>query len=125
MKRICFLLLPVLYLSPSDIASAEPAAGITMTCVATGPGIATCSATGVLLHEGVQAANGKEAFGRNGEIMKIIDSLTIANLTAAKNESGELSKLIRAITAISITDIEKYGLLGGDNSFLRKNLGLR
>ena len=56
------------------IAHAEPAstvaAGVKMVCPATGPGIVVCTTAGTLLHEGVQAANGKKPFGPNGEGMK-------------------------------------------------------
>ena len=42
------------------------------------------------------------------------------NFDAAKNESGEIAKAVRAITGISITDILKNGLQGGENSEVAK-----
>jgi hypothetical protein len=42
------------------------------------------------------------------------------NFEAAKNESGEGAQILRATLGISIEDIKKHGLLGGENSFLRK-----
>jgi hypothetical protein len=102
--------------------AAEPA--VAVTCTATGPGVAACAAAGVVLHEVTKALNGQEAFGPNGEIMKLLN-IPIANVNAAQHESGEIAKVIRATTGISITDIQKYGLLGGENSFFRKNLGLK
>ena len=43
-----------------------------------------------------------------------------ANTEAAKREKGDIAKAVRAVSGISITDIQKYGLLGGENSELRK-----
>jgi hypothetical protein len=51
----------------STAAKANPGVGIAAVCPLTGPGVAACVAGGTVLHEGVQALNGKEAFGRNGE----------------------------------------------------------
>jgi len=51
-----------------------------------------------------------------------------SNWEAAQNEKGDIAKAYRATTGISLTDIEKYGIEGGDNSELRKivnNSGLR
>lgn len=42
------------------------------------------------------------------------------NFEAAKAEKGEIAKAVRAISGISITDISKHGILGGENSELRK-----
>lgn len=49
-----------------------------------------------------------------------VEERFIANFEGAANESGDGAKLIRGITGISIADIEKYGILGGENSYLRK-----
>jgi hypothetical protein len=46
-----------------------------------------------------------------------------SNWSAAQNESGEVAKYFRAASGISLTDIEKYGIRGGENSELRKLLG--
>ncbi len=43
-----------------------------------------------------------------------------ANSEAAKNEKGDIAKGIRLVSGVSITDIEKNGILGGDGSELRK-----
>lgn len=42
------------------------------------------------------------------------------NFKAAENESGDAAKVLRATLGISFEDIKKHGLLGGENSFLRK-----
>lgn len=53
------------------------------------------------------------------------------NLELAKNESGAIAKGVAATTGISVDAIEKNGgvfgggLSGGENSFFRKNLGVR
>lgn len=44
----------------------------------------------------------------------------VSNFEGAANEPGEGAKIIRGLTGISIKDIEKYGILGGENSYLRK-----
>lgn len=49
-----------------------------------------------------------------------VEDRFISNLEGVAKESGEGAKVIRALTGISIQDIEKYGILGGDNSYLRK-----
>jgi hypothetical protein len=103
-------------------SAAEPV--VAVTCTATGPGVAACAAAGVVLHEVTKALNGQDAFGPNGEIRKALN-IPIGNIRAASQESGEIAKVIRATTGISIMDIQKYGLLGGENSFFRKNLGLK
>jgi hypothetical protein len=41
-----------------------------------------------------------------------------ANDTA--DETGDGAKVLKALLGISIADIEKYGILGGENSYLRK-----
>lgn len=46
-----------------------------------------------------------------------------ANIDASKNENGEIAKLVRALSGVSITDIERYGLCGGENSEVRKLFG--
>jgi hypothetical protein len=42
------------------------------------------------------------------------------NVMAAQYESGDGAKILRGTLGISVKDIEKYGILGGDNSYLRK-----
>lgn len=42
------------------------------------------------------------------------------NSQAAKNENGDIAGFIRLTSGISLTDIGKQGILGGDNSELRK-----
>jgi hypothetical protein len=54
-----------------------------------------------------------------------LNRLTVANMNTTEQESGEIAKLIRSTTGVSMADIHKYGLLGGENSFFRKNLGLK
>jgi hypothetical protein len=68
----------------------------------------------------------KRPFGENGKIMKafavpvkIIDG----NVKGAERESGEIAKVLRATIGISIRDIERYGIVGGPNSVLRKPFG--
>ncbi len=107
-------------------AHSEPVAGITASCAYTGPGFAVCAGIGVALHELVQMGNGKDGFGPNGEIMKVIAvpvKIIDRNIKAAEHESGEIDKVVRATTGISIKDIKKYGAFGGPNSFFRKPFG--
>jgi hypothetical protein len=108
-------------------AQAEPAGGIiTVVCPATGPGIAVCAVVGTGLYELVQIANGKEGFGPNGEIMKVLAvpvKIVDGNIRAASGERGEIDKVIRAVTGISVRDINKYGIFGGPNSVFRKPFG--
>lgn len=54
--------------------------------------------------------------GTVGNLVMIVDG----NFKAAKNEKGEIAKYTRALSGISITDIMKYGLRGGENSEVRK-----
>ena|ERR1019366_9488541 len=42
------------------------------------------------------------------------------NFDAAKREDGEVAKAVRALTGISVTDIMKNGLQGGENSEVSK-----
>jgi hypothetical protein len=91
-----------------------------------GPGVAICVGVGTLMHELVQAANGKQAFGPNGDIMKILCAsvkMFEANAKGAERESGEFDKVLRFATGISVKDIREYGLFGGPNSFFRKPFG--
>ncbi|MFZ1701240.1 MAG: hypothetical protein WBO10_14855 [Pyrinomonadaceae bacterium] len=44
------------------------------------------------------------------------------NFQGASRESGEMAKVVRTLVGISVADIEKYGILGGENSYLRKIL---
>lgn len=104
----------------------EITGGVVAKCPATGPGIAVCGAAAVVLHELVQMANGKQGFGPNGELMKILAvpvKIVDGNVKGAERESGELAKVLRGATGISVRDIEKYGLFGGPNSVFRKPLG--
>lgn len=59
-----------------------------------------------------------------GELVTVlvhwVEERFISNIEGAAKESGEGAKIIRGLTGISIGDIEKYGILGGDNSYLRK-----
>jgi hypothetical protein len=107
-------------------ARADEAIGVTATCPATGPGVVVCGTVGVVLHELVQIANGKDGFGPNGEIMKVLAApvkIVDGNVRAAARERGEIAKALRATTGISIEDIRKYGLFGGPNSVFRKPFG--
>ena len=44
----------------------------------------------------------------------------VNNFNGAGNESGDGAKALKALTGISIDDIAKHGILGGENSYLRK-----
>lgn len=52
---------------------AEPAVGL--ACLLSGPGVAACAAAGLGIHEAIQAANGKQPFGPNGEVAKLIKQI--------------------------------------------------
>jgi hypothetical protein len=52
-------------------------------------------------------------------LQKGID-IMVQNVKASERESGDINKAIRATLGISIADINKYGLLGGPNSEMRK-----
>jgi hypothetical protein len=105
---------------------AEPVVGVTAVCPLTGPEIAVCGTVGVVLHELVQIANGKEGFGPNGEIMRVLAvpvKIVDGNIKGATRERGEIDKVLRAATGISIKDINQYGIWGGPNSIFRKPFG--
>ncbi len=106
---------------------AEPAGvAVTATCPATGPGFVVCGAAGVLLHEFTQMANGKEGFGPNGELMRIVAApvkIADGNIRAASRERGEIAKVVRGVSGISWEDIRKHGVFGGENSIFRKPFG--
>lgn len=53
-----------------------------------------------------------------GRMMLVVGN----NFDAAKNERGEIAKLVRATSGISLDDIGRHGLLGGENSELRRGL---
>ena len=93
--------------------NAEPAGTVVvMKCSAFGPAAVACASVGAILHELVK----KDGFGPNGELMKLLRAsvnLVAANAQAAKRESGDISKVVRAATAVSIGDIERYGIQGG------------
>lgn len=44
----------------------------------------------------------------------------ISNIEAVSNESGEGAKIVRGTLGVSVRDIERYGILGGPNSYLRQ-----
>lgn len=109
-------------------ANAEPvgAVGVEMICPATGPGAAVCVPAAVVLHELVKLLNGEDAFGPNGEVMKVFAApieIIDGNIKGAERESGAIDKALRATTGISLKDIERYGLFGGPNSIFRKPFG--
>jgi hypothetical protein len=107
-------------------AFAEPAVGITAACPLTGPGIVVCGAVGLILEEGVQAANGKHAFGPNGEVMKVLAvpvKIADGNIKGSQRESGAIAKGLRATTGISWEDMRHHGVWGGHNSVFRKPFG--
>lgn len=58
----------------SPAAQADPA-GLIVVCTASGPAIPACAGAAVAVHEVVQALNGKEAVGGNGEIAKFTRGL--------------------------------------------------
>jgi hypothetical protein len=45
------------------------------------------------------------------------------NWIAGQRESGEISKWVRSISGVSLDDISKYGLQGGENSVVNQVLG--
>jgi hypothetical protein len=104
----------------------EVVAGVTATCPATGPGVVVCGTVGVVMHELILLASGKEGFGPNGEIMKVLVApvkIVDGNFRAASRERGEMAKALRATTGISVEDIGRYGVFGGPNSIFRKPFG--
>jgi hypothetical protein len=113
--------------SGSAVAS-EPvgAVGIEAVCPATGPGAAVCIPLGLVLHELTKLANGEEAFGPNGEVMKVLVvpvEIVDANIKGTARESGEIDKVLKGATGISIKDIKHHGVFGGPNSVFRKPFG--
>lgn len=92
-------------------ASAEPTSGVIpivkITCPLTGPGVAACTGAGLIIHELVEQAGGK-----NGIIGR--------NIKAGEKEKTLLSKITRGTLGISTDDIRKHGLAGGPNSEVRK-----
>lgn len=126
-SKKAYLAAAAVALSASGVVSAraEPAAAVTATCPLTGPEIVACGTVGVVLYELVQMANGKEGFGPNGEIMKVLAvpvKIVDGNIKGAAGESGEIAKVLRGVTGISIRDM-KYGIFGGPNSVFRKPFG--
>lgn len=112
----------------SGAVSAEPvgAVGIEAVCPATGPGAAVCIPLGLVLHELTKLANGEEAFGPNGEVMKVLVvpvEIVDANVKGTERESGEIDKVLKGTTGISIKDIKDHGIFGGPNSIFRKPFG--
>ena len=49
-----------------------------------------------------------------------LGSSVASNIQAAGKESGVGAQVLRGTLGISVGDIQKYGILGGDNSYLRK-----
>ena len=109
------------------VAPAEANAGveaeIVVECAATVAGAAICIPLGFLLHELAVAGNGGEAFGPNGEVMRLLAvpvEIVSGNFDAAGREANPVTALIRGTTGISLRDIEAYGLPGGPNSEVRR-----
>ena len=89
-------------------------------------GAVVCVPVGLTLHELVKLLNGEDAFGPNGEVMKILGApvdIVDANIKGAERESGEIDKVLKATTGISVKDIKKHGVFGGPNSVFRKPFG--
>ena len=113
-------------MSRAEAAGPEAVGFVKVTCPLTGPGIAACAATDVVLEEFIQALNGKQAFGLNGELMRVLAvpvHIVDGNIKGAERESGELAKVLRASSGISVRDINDYGIWGGPNSLFRKPFG--
>ncbi|MEO1093142.1 MAG: hypothetical protein AAFX81_21195 [Pseudomonadota bacterium] len=129
MKRILFSsVTAAALLGAGSTAFAEPvgAVGVEVICPATGPGIAVCAPVGVALHELVKLGNGEDAFGPNGEIMKILGApvgIVHQNIKGAERESGEIDKVLKGATGISVQDIKNHGVFGGPDSVFRKPFG--
>lgn len=116
------------------IAAPARAGGTVVVCQASlsvPPAAVACAGVGVVLHELLIS---DKPFGPNGELMKIILApvdIVVGNVEAAPRESGEVAKILRGITGVSVDAINKNGgvfgggLSGGENSFFRKNLGIR
>ncbi|MCT4234910.1 hypothetical protein HZP42_00735 [Elizabethkingia anophelis] len=49
-----------------------------------------------------------------------VEERFISNFEGMEKETGDGAKVLRGLLGISVADIEKYGILGGDNSYLRK-----
>jgi hypothetical protein len=54
------------------------------------------------------------------EFIRWIGQRFKSNFEGATNESGDGAKAARILLGISVKDIEKYGILGGENSYLRQ-----
>lgn len=103
-------------------AKAEPAIGVAVSAPLTPVTFGVAAVVTVLANE----AFAKKPFGKNGEILKILSApvkIVDGNIKGAERESGEIAKIVRAATGISVRDIERYGVFGGQNSFFRKPLG--
>ena len=66
---------------------------------------------------------------KNGEFDKIFRvtignfaGIVASNFAASANERGDMAKAVRALSGISLTDIQKHGILGGPGSELNKAL---
>ncbi|GAB4520260.1 MAG: hypothetical protein Tsb0019_21150 [Roseibium sp.] len=109
-------------------AAPEPAeagaeAQIVVECTATAAGAAICIPLGFLLHELAVAGNGGEAFGPNGEIVRVLKvpvDIIEGNIDGAQREANPVTAVIRGTTGVSLRDIETYGLAGGPNSEVRR-----
>lgn len=71
MKKLLLTAISLLAFS-TMAADAEPTGLVGVVCPLSGPGVAACAVAGTVLHEGVQAANGKKAFSDSGEGKKAL-----------------------------------------------------
>jgi hypothetical protein len=107
---------------PAMPAKADPAIGVAVSAPITPITLGVGAAVVLVANE----AFAERPFGPNGEIMKIISvpvKIVDGNVKGSGRESGELAKVLRATIGISVRDIEKYGILGGPNSVMRKPFG--
>lgn len=66
---------------------------------------------------------------KNGEFDKLFRAtignfagIVASNFAASTNEKGDMAKAVRALSGVSLTDIQKHGILGGPGSELNKAL---
>lgn len=72
--------------------------------------------------------DGGDVSVESGALASLLEALIIQkgveiisqNIKASERESGDINKAIRATLGISVADINRYGLLGGPNSEMRK-----
>jgi hypothetical protein len=116
-------------LGPQTWADLAPAFGVNhesqvaAECVARyGPtkAAAGCIATQLTMDEIEKCFNdgigGRGCFGDNNTVVQVLRS----NFDAAQNEADPISAWVRLSTGISVGAIEEDGVLGGENSDLRK-----